>query len=403
LAQSLERVSGRFGNDEGIIAFSFRLSQRAKAVDALGRIGHVTALPALRRLLGDPEPDVRVAAAKALAGLGETKWQACVTGDQKSDWLALGESREPLFRDALVRALLQGNRSTRRAAAKGLGLLGDNSAEEPLLQVLTSQESNLAMVRCAAALALADLKSSKAVEPLIRILGERTPAGQCELTRLKDAARLLSPLSKTGIADFMQEARMLQFAKWLGTNHVTFSFPFDYDISHFEEDMQELRLRELGCGPHPGTCESLVRCAAVIAFGSLGSDRAVAALRKARDDEDKWVSLAARLTVSDPAQAQWSALAKDPNKDVTGNTRDANASSTSPPEAIDKERSAFLQLLEAHWAAIETAKAQELATAQGALEKWKREWEKRRHGPDMRWRQLLSPPRMPPGWRPHIP
>ncbi len=236
----------------GALAQSNLRSVRVEAATALGRKQNVSAVVPLINCLADGYKDVRMAAASALAELGEPHWGHLVKGDdddfsrlaksadaravepllnalrvrplfdaEHAIW-ALAQRREsravPLFigaldseeapthraasialvtlkaRDALINALATGeSRTIRCGAAKALGMLKDPLAVEPLIGALEQEDSS---VRECAAGALGRLKDPLAVEPLLRALERRKDEGiPRALGRLKDL-RAVDPLIK---------------------------------------------------------------------------------------------------------------------------------------------------------------------------------------------------------------
>jgi hypothetical protein len=121
-------------------------------VDMAVRLGQ-RAVPALTRLLSDPDAELRRQAARALGMIGSS------------------EATEPL------RRLLQDDcPSVREAAAQALGELGDPHAVEPLIQVLQKVRSEKIVLyhdRQKAAESLGNLGDERAIEPLVRVLQER--------------------------------------------------------------------------------------------------------------------------------------------------------------------------------------------------------------------------------------
>jgi HEAT repeat protein len=96
----------------------------------------------------------------------------------------------------LIRALEYGDSITRYDAAVALGKIGDRRAVEPLIKALGDINTN---VRQAAAWALFKLEDSRAVEPLIKALGDINTnvreAAAWALFKLEDS-RAVEPLIK---------------------------------------------------------------------------------------------------------------------------------------------------------------------------------------------------------------
>jgi HEAT repeat protein len=126
---------------------------RWKAAEALGRMGE-DALPAVSAALENPDPDVR--------------WRAAVV---------LGDIGGSGAAELLVRALRDDDRYVRSRAEQALGRIGPGSVE-PLLALLAGGASR---DRQAAAAALGWTRDPRAIGPLVAALGEEDPA-------LRDAA-----------------------------------------------------------------------------------------------------------------------------------------------------------------------------------------------------------------------
>lgn len=101
------------------------------AVDALARIG-ASSVPALMDALKDPNPDVRVQAARSLARMGDS-----------------GKAAVPL----LIERLHDPNEDVRQASARALGQMGPAAAEAvpALIAILKSPDSEAAARRKAEA------------------------------------------------------------------------------------------------------------------------------------------------------------------------------------------------------------------------------------------------------------
>jgi HEAT repeat protein len=147
--------------------------ERALAACALGRLGTVTAIPALISLLGDDTP------IQSIKCWDSGDWsparhafKQASPGEQAAIALAsLSQSAvEPL-----IAALNNGNSSVRRNAAWAIGEirggLGTNraAAVEPLIATLSDEDS---WVRVAAAFSLGEMRPSEATESLIAALGD---------------------------------------------------------------------------------------------------------------------------------------------------------------------------------------------------------------------------------------
>jgi HEAT repeat protein len=156
----------------------------------------VQAIEPLIRKLG-AKSNIRCAAARALANLGQPKWLQWIRGSENDFnhlWASadseakgllfntielsvdavrtLGTCGDPRAFESLVRALSAGDGDARCAAAKALGKIGDRRAAEPLARAL---EDCSPLVRERASVALFRIGDSRAIEPLRRLL---TTAGK---------------------------------------------------------------------------------------------------------------------------------------------------------------------------------------------------------------------------------
>lgn len=75
--------------------------------------------------LGDLDGSVRLAAAEALAILGEPKWNEIIKGDYE-DFARLGKSKDPRFIAPFIRALCKNDGHERLIVAKALANLGES-------------------------------------------------------------------------------------------------------------------------------------------------------------------------------------------------------------------------------------------------------------------------------------
>ena len=126
---------------------------RVRAADALGKAGAEVAeraLPLLRKLLGDDNPDVRYTAA-----------------------LSLGELKDPGSVSALIDVVEgDGHPMPRQAAVIALGLIGDPRATRALTEALRSAPPD---VRFQATTSLAQVNPKAALAPLRRALLDEDP------------------------------------------------------------------------------------------------------------------------------------------------------------------------------------------------------------------------------------
>jgi len=226
------------GGDEGAVkALIGALSSddkkvRDAAYDALTAAGP-KAVPQLIETLSDNDPAVREYAAGALGNIGDERAvgpllkmldypvsrkyvAAWALGEIKAvsavDRLiaALGEKNEALQKEstralikigkdsvpALIKALQSPDRDTRKYAARALGVIEDNRAEEPLIALLGDPDHE---VTAAAALALGTTGGEKSIKPLIATLSVKDMNTQVNtsiaLGQL-DAKDAVDPLTK---------------------------------------------------------------------------------------------------------------------------------------------------------------------------------------------------------------
>ena len=151
------------------------VAELTAAAGALGHIGSMTAEPALRALVTNQDPTVRLAALNALGQL---------SADTPAQWSARAKDTDAGIRQisdsnlAAVKApdavavLIEGlskerDPVTRRICALGLGRLGDQRAASALVDALTDPDPR---VRAFAGGALAQLDYKPAIPPLLMAL-----------------------------------------------------------------------------------------------------------------------------------------------------------------------------------------------------------------------------------------
>ena len=143
-------------------------SARRAAAERLGALGSSRAIEPLIRALGDGDKEVRKAAALALAKLGETTWKRDVDGGPTADIRRLGASDDPRAVLAIIRALEVGTDFMRRDAARLLCNRKDPRAVGPLVKALDDDDRD---VRRNAVDALEELPSDRTLAPLLKALG----------------------------------------------------------------------------------------------------------------------------------------------------------------------------------------------------------------------------------------
>jgi len=135
----------------------------------LGEIGDPQAVAPLIQILEDEDMTVRLASARALESLA-VPWGTWVLqaldGDPLSD-SKLGEVKDPLLFDLLIRALASKDFLVRRSAARILGRIRCPEAVAPLITALKDRNKS---VRDTATRALGQIRDPRAVEPLLTTL-----------------------------------------------------------------------------------------------------------------------------------------------------------------------------------------------------------------------------------------
>jgi len=224
--------------------------------------------------------------ATLIAQLRDPNWTISQAGADRL--VQLKEAAVP----ALIKELWNPESEVRRRAALALGQIGDESAVEPLIDVLDAAEDNL--VRWAAAVALGDLADSTAIPSLISVLGNEgwhagaasealvkigKPAVLPLLNKLSDAdyrvrryaARALSELpdrraSKLLIAALDDEDTWVRFSAAEGLGAIGERDAVNPLISLLQHE------------------ESEVRGAAATALGKIGDPQALPALEQLEGD-----------------------------------------------------------------------------------------------------------------------
>jgi HEAT repeat protein len=135
---------------------------RRTAAEALGKIGHRSAVSALLPLLSDPEPRVRAAAARALGRMASTDDDAVMTGLSRSlgdpdnsvrhaSALAIGDIEPSPRRLTPVADFLRSSDvEVRRAAVRALLGLDTGQITEWLLPMLDDQDAEVRQMAVAA-------------------------------------------------------------------------------------------------------------------------------------------------------------------------------------------------------------------------------------------------------------
>lgn len=172
---AIRRVSGRQGLDEVLRRRlrSRRPVTRGSAALLLGHLGSADAVIWLRPLLRDPDGDVKLVTAGALARIGTGQAAAALVGALRDPSMAPERLIERLgdeWAAPIVLAHLADedeDDAFRRSLIRALGLAGHRPAEELLLALLVAPDVEL---RLSAARALATCGGRASVEPLLASL-----------------------------------------------------------------------------------------------------------------------------------------------------------------------------------------------------------------------------------------
>jgi len=160
IAQYAARALGEMGDPRAIEPLARALMSeskevRAAAALALARFGDQRAIrPLIRTLCHDGL--TRLAAAQALAGLGQPEWMQWVTGCS-GDAVRLGASGHPLAIEPLLEGIQRDFCSDDREIIQVLGKIGDARAVGPLLGKLRDRSR---FIRRAAAAALVEIATT---------------------------------------------------------------------------------------------------------------------------------------------------------------------------------------------------------------------------------------------------
>ena len=203
---------------------------RAKALEALGRIGSDEAVAILLNALEDSYY-VRESAADALGKIGSERvvdgLLQCLSGDdigvRGSAADALGEIKSERAVDGLLQRLSDEDSDVRWSAADALGKIKSEKAVDGLLQCLSGDDIGDDIgVRGSAADALGEIKSERAVDGLLQ--------------RLSDEDSNVRGSAADALASFGKEKDIYKLEKFL-------SNPKGYDNAY--EAIQKIKLREI--------------------------------------------------------------------------------------------------------------------------------------------------------------
>lgn len=174
-AQQLRRLGDAVGMVPRVLeaARDRRVAMRADAAEALGLLQPPQALDELLRLAGDPNPEVRTVAVRALGGFTDSLAIDMVTAALAHDsGVPNSIAASALLRQGLAagdrvrRALDDPDHGVRHGAARVAGLLQVPGAAEALLRRLDDDHDS---VRLAAIRSLELVPSRAAVEPLLEV------------------------------------------------------------------------------------------------------------------------------------------------------------------------------------------------------------------------------------------
>lgn len=266
---------------------------RSAAAEALGKIGDARAIEPLALALGDPyeEVDVRKAAAQALGAIGgaravvplihAVKDKGPLTRKLEAEYVrvaaaeALGQIGDPnavgplvdvimaedvpyRVRNAVEAALAKlgdaaesqlasaldgGSYSHRRhAAAMALARIGDTRAVEPLVDSLRYFAYG---VQLDATVALGKLGDVRAVEPLILVLGRDDNLAEFAAKSLYQIDRKIQDKGAVISADMAQLRLRIRTSLWDWTMTHIGGFPCDWYLEHYPEGDKSDELRRL--------------------------------------------------------------------------------------------------------------------------------------------------------------
>lgn len=145
---------------------------RAAAASALAEIGGPSVVGLLTAALGDTRREVRLAASRAMVRIGEPALQPLIealrhpeANVREAAAVALGEMRETTGVRPLVKALADTEDLVRRAASVGLTEIG--SPAVPVLIEAVKDDGEVPVVRSSAARILGQMRAVEAIEALI--------------------------------------------------------------------------------------------------------------------------------------------------------------------------------------------------------------------------------------------
>ncbi|MCP4544323.1 MAG: hypothetical protein GY832_45005 [Chloroflexi bacterium] len=321
--RAVEPIVQVLGNEYGQV--------RLAAARVLGKIGGPQAVASLIRILKDDDENMRMTATEALGKLGDSRATEALiqslgdNGNGKCHHIvidALGRIGDPQAVATLIQTLEYEDVSVRQRSAEALGMIGDQQATEHLIQAL---ECDDATVRRAAAEALGKISDAQAVESLIQVLEETVPAVHTPApTEVPEGLREDVPPEHND-ANVRRAA-----AEALGViGDFRAIEPLIRALGDEDEDVRQTAATALVTMADPKAVEPLIqvlededagmRQVGVKALGAIGDPPAVAALIQALGDKDgdvRRTAAEALRAIGEPAVEPLSRMLGDENEDV---------------------------------------------------------------------------------------
>ena len=269
---------------------------RAAAARALGEIGSIEAVSPLIKLLEDKDEYVLRWASWALGEIGAEAAvgpliEILRKGDEDVSWAAarsLGHIGSKGAVEPLIELLRDKKDSVRWSAARALGEIGSETAVGPLLDKLDDP-----FVRRSAARALGAIGSELAIDPLIEMLktGERTPGGpKVMMLNSTSVKEKLGPMIR------LLEMEKIRWAAAEALGDIGSDRAVMPLIKLLDSDDETIRRAAANALGDIGRVEAVaplidmledesefVRWASVEALGRIGSEHAVSALIKVHE------------------------------------------------------------------------------------------------------------------------